>query len=205
MISTLVQSCRLSPARSAHFWTWTRQILPPRYLHLTMANRSLHCAAGEREQAAQIAVAAAEALRACQGNYTTDFVPGRLVAAVAEEAARCGAGASDGVALRAGGGHSHAGRVRLCFSRPAAGAVEESETEPGIAALCIQGQFLFDPLEPGDIEAAAALAGVAVSELGDVLGIGDGGAHCLATPEAAVRLESALHNVRPGYCRSYIK
>ncbi|KAK2079912.1 hypothetical protein QBZ16_002307 [Prototheca wickerhamii] len=57
-------------------------------------------------------------------------------------------------------------------------------------------RFLFDPLEPGDIEAAAALAGVAAWELGDVLGIGDGGTHCLATPEAAVRLESALHHVR---------
>ena len=91
------------------------------------------------------------------------------------------------------GGFPGAERCRLFCQRssPDDESTQEAIRAP-ISGLLIEGNFLFDPLSPGDLRRALQDMGASADALGDLWVRGDRGGQGLVTPECA----SALHEHR---------
>ncbi len=92
------------------------------------------------------------------------------------------------------GGYAQAERQRLALARPEL-SLEGAEGIP-LAAIQIQGNFLFDPATHRDFLGALLGAGVAREKVGDILVLGDMGAQAIVVPELADYLSLNLTQVR---------
>ena len=94
------------------------------------------------------------------------------------------------------GGRQGAERQRLLISRRCeVNDVLERHPLP-VMGLEVEGNFLFDPLEPEDMRTAIASLGISDGEIGDIWIRGDRGAQALCTPEAAAALNGKTSHVR---------
>jgi photosystem II S4 domain protein len=98
--------------------------------------------------------------------------------------------------LHSTGGRSEAERQRLWISRSGASDEANPQGNAPVMGLNVEGNFLFDPVEPDDIRAALFALGVAEAEIGDIWIRGDRGAQALCTPEAADHLDGQKGHVR---------
>ena len=98
--------------------------------------------------------------------------------------------------LHSEGGRDRAERQRLWISRSDDGNDITTQAVIPVMGLEVEGNFLFDPVEPDDIRAALTALGVAHGEIGDIWIRGDRGAQALCTPEAAQRLTTQSGHVR---------
>jgi len=98
--------------------------------------------------------------------------------------------------LHSAGGRTGAERQRLWFSRNEEGQEANPPDTAPVMGLDVEGNFLFDPVEPDDIRTALLALGVAEAEIGDIWIRGDRGAQALCTPEAADRLDGQKGHVR---------
>ena len=100
------------------------------------------------------------------------------------------------LSLRSEGGRSGAERQRLWIGRSDDGEDANPQGNAPLMGLDVEGNFLFDPVEPDDIRSALLALGLADGEIGDIWIRGDRGAQALCTPEAAQRLDSQTGHVR---------
>ncbi len=96
---------------------------------------------------------------------------------------------------QADGGHPGAERQRLRCCRSEDQAPSTMEPSP-IAGLLVEGNFLFDPINPSDICMALEAMGAQQEVLGDIWIRGDRGAQALCTPELAQKLNGLKGRVR---------
>jgi len=94
------------------------------------------------------------------------------------------------------GGRTGAERQRLWIGRSDDGEDANPQGNAPLMGLDVEGNFLFDPVEPDDIRSALLALGLADGEIGDIWIRGDRGAQALCTPEAAQRLDSQTGHVR---------
>ncbi len=98
--------------------------------------------------------------------------------------------------LHGAGGRAGAERQRLWISRSDDGMeTKPPETVP-VVGVDVEGNFLFDPVEPEDIRTALIALGVLNGDIGDIWIRGDRGAQALCTPEAAHHLHAQTGQVR---------
>ena len=98
--------------------------------------------------------------------------------------------------LHSAGGRQDAERQRLLISRHDDGKdVIERHPLP-VMGLEVEGNFLFDPLDPQDMRSALQALGLREDELGDLWIRGDRGAQALCTPEAAARVHGGVGTIR---------
>jgi photosystem II S4 domain protein len=93
----------------------------------------------------------------------------------------------------AGGGYAQAERQRLAIGRSTLG-VDSSAVE--LAAIEIQGNFLFDPATHRDFLGAILGTGIVREKVGDILVLGDQGAQAIVVPELVAFLQIQLKQVR---------
>ncbi len=91
------------------------------------------------------------------------------------------------------GGYAQAERQRLALARPEVGV--EAEGIP-MAAIEIEGNFLFDPATHRDFLGALLATGIAREKVGDILVIGESGAQAIVVPELVDYLSLNLTQVR---------
>lgn len=97
------------------------------------------------------------------------------------------------------GGYPQAERKRMVFS-PA--ELVDLETPPEelekkfLAPVEIRGNFLFDPAKHGDFLGAISGAGIDRSVIGDIIIVGDRGAHVIVDPEIIGGLQQFVTQVR---------
>ncbi|MFS8885765.1 photosystem II S4 domain protein [Synechococcus sp. H70.2] len=91
------------------------------------------------------------------------------------------------------GGYAQAERQRLALARPEVGV--EAEGIP-LAAIEIEGNFLFDPATHRDFLGALLATGIAREKVGDILVIGESGAQAIVVPELVDYLSLNLTQVR---------
>nr|WP_279611541.1 photosystem II S4 domain protein [Thermostichus vulcanus] len=93
----------------------------------------------------------------------------------------------------ASGGYPQAERQRLALAR------SEVSIEPDgipLAAIQIQGNFLFDPATHRDFLGALLGSGITRDKVGDVIVLGDSGAQAIVVPEMVEYLRANLTQVR---------
>ena len=98
--------------------------------------------------------------------------------------------------IHADGGRPEAERQRLLISRCDCGATPQDDHPLPVMGLEVEGNFLFDPVDPHDMRAAILELGIEVGQLGDLWIRGDRGAQLLCTPEAAMALNGRKGRVR---------
>jgi photosystem II S4 domain protein len=81
----------------------------------------------------------------------------------------------------------------LALARPELGV--EAAGIP-LAAIEIQGNFLFDPATHGDFLEALLATGIAGEKVGDILAVGEAGAQAIVVPELVDYLSLNLKQVR---------
>ena len=96
--------------------------------------------------------------------------------------------------LNSAGGWPGAERQRLLISHNDAIA-DENVTAP-LVGLEVEGNFLFDPVEPHEMRGAIEVLGIAEGALGDLWIRGDRGAQAICTTEAATTLHGRSGQVR---------
>jgi photosystem II S4 domain protein len=98
------------------------------------------------------------------------------------------------------GGYPQAERQRLALARSEVGLdVRDPKPDPEgipLAAIQIQGNFLFDPATHRDFLGALLGAGIAREKVGDILLLGDSGAQAIVVPEMVDYLTLNLTQVR---------
>ncbi len=95
--------------------------------------------------------------------------------------------------IAASGGYPQAERQRLALAR------SEVSIEPDgipLAAIQIQGNFLFDPASHRDFLGAVLGSGITREKVGDVIVLGDSGAQAIVVPEMVDYLSLNLTQVR---------
>ena len=103
--------------------------------------------------------------------------------------------------IHTAGGRPEAERQRLLFSRRDEGDAVIDSTPLPVMGLEVEGNFLFDPVEPHDMRKAILAietnhGGLEEGALGDLWIRGDRGAQLLCTPEAATQLHGRQSYVR---------
>ena len=98
--------------------------------------------------------------------------------------------------IHAEGGRPEAERQRLLISRCEGGTAPQEEHPLPVMGLEVEGNFLFDPVDPHDMRAAILELGIEAGHLGDLWIRGDRGAQLLCTPEAAAALHGRSGRVR---------
>lgn len=91
------------------------------------------------------------------------------------------------------GGYPQAERQRLGIAREEL-PVDQSKVE--VAALDIEGNFLFDPATHRDFLGAILGTGIVREKVGDIIVLGERGAQVIVVPEIAAFLETQLTQVR---------
>lgn len=91
------------------------------------------------------------------------------------------------------GGYPQAERQRLAVGRPELGP-DPSAVE--LAAVDIQGNFLFDPASHRDFMGAMLGTGIVREKTGDILVLGERGAQAILAPEMVAFLQTHLTQVR---------
>lgn len=91
------------------------------------------------------------------------------------------------------GGYPQAERQRLGIAREEF-PVDQSQVE--VAALDIEGNFLFDPATHRDFLGAILGTGIVREKVGDIIVLGERGAQVIVVPEIAAFLETQLTQVR---------
>lgn len=91
------------------------------------------------------------------------------------------------------GGYPQAERCRLAIARQEIPL--EHEPVP-LGLISIAGNFLFDPAQYRDFEAAVLGSGIPADEVGDMILLGERGAQVILTPEAMLPLQTTLKQVR---------
>ena len=103
--------------------------------------------------------------------------------------------------IHTAGGRPEAERQRLLFSRRDEGEAVIDSTPLPVAGLEVEGNFLFDPVEPHEMRSAILSIPIEngplnAGELGDLWIRGDRGAQLLCTPEVAAQLHGRQTHVR---------
>jgi photosystem II S4 domain protein len=141
------------------------------------------------EELKPVLAAAERCLRQWQPVWT-DFLDGPLV-----EEAEARLGSLSELCFERAGGYGGAERCRLLLQR--AEAALPLDQQPGdFAGLEIAGNFLFDPAEPADFQAALVAAGASLQELGDLWLRGDRGAQAIGAGALVDRLHGQAGLVR---------
>ncbi|MFP5269527.1 photosystem II S4 domain protein [Coleofasciculus sp.] len=91
------------------------------------------------------------------------------------------------------GGYPQAERQRLGIAREEL-PLDQSQVE--VAALDIEGNFLFDPATHRDFLGAILGTGIVREKVGDIIVLGERGAQVIVVPEIAAFLETQLTQVR---------
>ncbi|MFS8924094.1 photosystem II S4 domain protein, partial [Synechococcus sp. B60.1] len=94
------------------------------------------------------------------------------------------------------GGYAQAERQRLALARSEVSLKVEGAEGIPLAAVQIQGNFLFDPATHRDFLGALLGAGIAREKVGDILVLGDTGAQAIVVPELVDYLSLNLTQVR---------
>lgn len=98
------------------------------------------------------------------------------------------------------GGYPQAERQRIALARSEVGLdVRDPKPDPEgipLAAIQIQGNFLFDPATHRDFLGALLASGIAREKVGDILLLGDSGAQAIVVPEMVDYLTLNLTQVR---------
>ncbi|KAK9829375.1 hypothetical protein WJX72_005464 [[Myrmecia] bisecta] len=144
----------------------------------------------QREDVAKILDAAG---RASWGVVYTDFhTPPVVKAALISLAARAD------IAAVAWGGYVQAERTRLAIGLPdRVAAIQSNLEESGrVAAVNVQGSFLFDPATHRDFLGACLGTGITRQKVGDIIVQGETGAEILVDPDLVEHLEMSLTQVR---------
>jgi photosystem II S4 domain protein len=97
------------------------------------------------------------------------------------------------VQLLAWGGYPQAERQRVAIARP---EIPLDESQVALAALDINGNFLFDPATHRDFLGALLGTGIVREKVGDILVLGERGAQAVVVPELVEFLEMGLTQVR---------
>lgn len=98
--------------------------------------------------------------------------------------------------IHSDGGRPEAERQRLLISRCDDGDDVLNQHPLPVMGLEVEGNFLFDPVQPDDMRIAITALGIDDGELGDLWIRGDRGAQLLCTPEAAASLHGSSGQVR---------
>jgi len=98
--------------------------------------------------------------------------------------------------LHSWGGYPGAERRRLLLAPAELTLAAEALTTPALAGLELLGNFLFDPAEPSDFEAALLATGMPNGALGDLWLRGDRGAQAITLADAATALDGQELTVR---------
>ena len=98
--------------------------------------------------------------------------------------------------IHADGGRPEAERQRLLISRCEGGTAPQEEHPLPVMGLEVEGNFLFDPVDPHDMRAAILELGIEAGHLGDLWIRCDRGARLLCSPEAAAALHGRSGRVR---------
>jgi len=101
-----------------------------------------------------------------------------------------------GLQVHSWGGYPGAERRRLLLAPAELTLAADALATPALAGLELLGNFLFDPAEPTDFEAALLAAGMAEGALGDLWLRGDRGAQAIALADAASALAGQELTVR---------
>ncbi len=118
----------------------------------------------------------------------TDFLSPPVVAEIQRQFKRL-----TEVHLLAWGGYPQAERQRFAIARSEL-PLEESQVE--LAALDIEGNFLFDPANHRDFLGAMLGTGLVREKTGDVIVLGERGAQVIVVPDLVEFLETHLNQVR---------
>jgi Uncharacterized conserved protein, contains S4-like domain, COG2302 len=140
-----------------------------------------------RETLARILDLGEQALKTWQVVYS-DFLSPPEIAAVQSRLNKLAE-----LQVVAWGGYAQAERQRLALARPELGV--EAAGIP-LAAIEIQGNFLFDPATHGDFLEALLATGIAGEKVGDILAVGEAGAQAIVVPELVDYLSLNLKQVR---------
>ncbi|WGT67497.1 photosystem II S4 domain protein [cyanobacterium endosymbiont of Epithemia clementina EcSB] len=97
------------------------------------------------------------------------------------------------VEIVAWGGYPQAERQRVGIARP---EISLNTSDIPLAALCVAGNFLFDPANHRDFLGAISGAGIVREKVGDIIVLGERGAQLIVAPEMAKFLEISLVQVR---------
>ncbi|XTZ12896.1 MAG: photosystem II S4 domain protein [cyanobacterium endosymbiont of Rhopalodia inflata] len=97
------------------------------------------------------------------------------------------------VKIVAWGGYPQAEQQRVGIARP---EISLDAYEIPLTALCIAGNFLFDPANHRDFLGAISGTGIVREKIGDILVLGERGAQVIVVPEIAEFLEISLTQVR---------
>lgn len=97
--------------------------------------------------------------------------------------------------IAASGGYPQAERQRLALARLEVSIEIEPDGIP-LAAIQIQGNFLFDPATHRDFLGALLGSGITRDKVGDVIVLGDTGAQAIVVPEMVEYLKANLTQVR---------
>ncbi|MGY2752086.1 photosystem II S4 domain protein [Thermostichus sp. MS-CIW-21] len=98
--------------------------------------------------------------------------------------------------VMAWGGYAQAERQRLALARPEVSLEVEGAEGIPLAAVQIQGNFLFDPATHRDFLGALLATGIAREKVGDILVVGEFGAQAIVVPELVDYLSLNLTQVR---------
>jgi len=94
------------------------------------------------------------------------------------------------------GGYANAERCRLRVGRPESLDEDSTGLASCVAAIMVEGNFIFDTATHRDFLGALLNTGLDRRCIGDIVVLGERGAQVLCTPEKAVYLASALTQVR---------
>jgi photosystem II S4 domain protein len=143
------------------------------------------------EAMAELLDLAEQALRTWEPCWS-GFLPAELL-----EAAQERLGSLSELQLHSDGGWPQAERRRLLLRRAElVSADEPSAPAAQLWGLALNGNFLFDPAEPGDVRQGLLAAGFEAAQLGDIWMRGDRGAQVVITQEDAERWQGTTAQVR---------
>ncbi|MDX2271253.1 MAG: photosystem II S4 domain protein [Cyanobacteriota bacterium] len=140
-----------------------------------------------RESLARLLDLAEQSLKTWQVTYSDFLSPPEIAEALSRFQRLTEVGAV------AWGGYAQAERQRLAISRP---EMLPSREQIPLAALNIQGNFLFDTATHPDFLGAILGTGIVRDKVGDLLVLGEQGSQVIVLPEIADYLQTHLTQVR---------